>query len=89
MYEEIQSGMGPCFGNFHWLCGPGIRVGVRKRNFYHLTAMKSADGREMVEALLVDSERMAAHRGKLHEAEREAIKKVRRELGLGSERMSQ
>jgi hypothetical protein len=51
--------------------------------------MKSADGREMVEALLVDSERMAAHRGKLHEAEREAIKKVRRELGLGSERMSQ
>jgi hypothetical protein len=48
-------------------------------------AVRSADGREMVEALLMDAERDSGYEGQLKEAELAAIKKVRLELGLSTE----
>ncbi len=48
-------------------------------------AVRSADGREMVEALLLDAERHTGHEGQLKEAELAAIKEVRLELGLSPE----
>jgi hypothetical protein len=48
-------------------------------------AVRSADGREMVESLLVDAERDSAYEGQLKEAELAAISKVRLELGLSIE----
>ena len=48
-------------------------------------AVRSADGREMVEALLVDAERHTGYEGQLKEAELAAIRKVRLELGLSTD----
>ena len=51
-------------------------------------AVKTADGKESVEALLLDAERHSGYNEPMQEIERKAIKNVRRKLGLDKTALS-
>jgi len=82
-YPEVQEHLGQMIaGNWQsWMDEKIPALGGKTPR----KAVRTADGREMVEALLLDAERHTGHEGQLKEAELAAISKVRLELGLSVE----